>query len=82
MNTNKKNSNALPFNIDGKYFVDDNCDGCGQCLAIASENLTFDQSDVFCYIYKQPENPADEKAMDEAKKFCPQCAIQTKGDKK
>lgn len=68
----------LPFNIDGKYYIDERCNGCGECIQFADENITFEQSDVFCYVYKQPSNDSETNSVEEAKKFCPLCAIQIK----
>jgi ferredoxin len=68
-------SKVLSFNEPGRFFTLDNCDGCGQCQRFAPDNVTFDPSDVFCYVYRQPSTDKEVASIRKAKDLCPVCAM-------
>ncbi len=65
----------LPFNIEGRFFTTAHCDGCSQCLSYASDLITFDESDVFSYVYKQPHSNDELQRILKAHTLCPHNAL-------
>ncbi len=65
----------LQANVPGKYQVDERCIGCGICSAIAPRNFRSDHEQGYDYVYKQPENEAEESLCAEAMDICPVNAI-------
>ena len=65
-------------NVDGFFYVDENCIQCGNCVEIAAENFT--QGDEFYYIYKQPENDEEVENCQQALEECPVDAIGDDGE--
>ena len=41
-------------NVEGKYYVDTSCIGCGMCEGTAPDN--FKMNGDMAIVYKQPEN--------------------------
>ena len=73
----EKESEKLPNNVEGKYYVTDECDGCAYCASVAPENFDFDKSTNTYFVTKQPENAEEIEFMDEAMDDCPVGAIQS-----
>lgn len=65
----------LSENIEGKYYVDDQCIDCDVCRDTSPNNFTRNNHDMYSYVYKQPENPEEEELCEEAKMACPVEAI-------
>lgn len=65
--------NRVPDNVEGEYYVDDQCIVCGVCVAEAPDN--FEMSSEYAYVFKQPEGEAEKKACDSALESCPVDAI-------
>lgn len=66
-------------NVDGAFYVDDQCIDCDLCRETASDNFTRNEDGGYSYVYKQPEND-DEKALcEEAMEGCPVEAIGENG---
>ena len=65
----------LPQNVPGKWYITDDCTGCGACLEIAPENIAEDEDEMISYIKKQPENAEEEENLEEAADQCPTEAI-------
>lgn len=72
-------STRLPFNVPGRFFTLERCEGCGQCIRFAPDQMTFDRSEVFCYVYRQPVTPADFAGIQKAMDWCPANAVQDSG---
>ncbi len=72
-------------NVDGKYYVNGECIGCGLCSAIASDNfrtsLEGDEEAFYNYVFKQPGNELELELCEEARNECPVSAINDDGDK-
>jgi ferredoxin len=62
-------------NVPGKYFIDQNCDNCALCVTEAPNNIRESEDGDHSYVFKQPENEEEEKAMREAIDSCPTEAI-------
>jgi ferredoxin len=69
-------STRLSFNVPGRFFTLERCEGCGQCIRFAPDHMTFDQSEVFCYVYRQPATQVELASLRKAKDLCPSNAMQ------
>ena len=67
-------------NVPGKMFVDQSCIACDACILSAPENFGMHEEDGHAFVKKQPENPAEEAASQEAMQGCPVEAIGDSGD--
>jgi ferredoxin len=68
-----------PENVAGKYFVDAQCIDCDVCRVTAPENFRRDEDKGYSYVSRQPENPEQEAACQEALDSCPVEAIGNDG---
>jgi ferredoxin len=64
-----------PDNVTGRFYVLDTCNGCGLCLTYAIHNFSFDDSGLFYYVYRQPENDDELEDIHKAASVCPMDAI-------
>ncbi len=62
-------------NLPGKMFVDQSCIACDACVLSAPENFGMHPEDEHAFVKKQPNNPAEEAACQEAMSGCPVEAI-------
>ncbi|HLP15074.1 MAG TPA: ferredoxin [Bacteroidota bacterium] len=73
-------SARLSFNIPGSFYTLDRCEGCGQCIRFAPNHVAFDQSEVFCYVYRQPATQAEIACIRKAVELCPANALHEGND--
>ncbi len=71
-------SRKTPDNVPGKYFVDEECILCNDCVERAPEN--FASGDQYAYVKKQPETSDEEEQCQEAMDSCPVNAIGNDGE--
>ncbi|WP_292470894.1 ferredoxin [Methanolobus sp.] len=71
--------NKLDENVDGDYYVDDDCIGCGLCVSSAPDNFKMRDDDNTAYVFKQPENENEKHACESALDECPVEAIGNDG---
>lgn len=69
--------NKVADNVEGEYYVDDQCIACGVCVAEAPDN--FDMAAEYAYVFKQPENEGERDACESALESCPVDAIGNDG---
>lgn len=62
-------------NVEGKYYVDTTCIGCGVCQESAPNNFRIKKGVELSIVHKQPENEAEEEACIDAMGSCPVEAI-------
>ena len=62
-------------NVDGRYFVDEQCIDCNLCREEAPKNFTRQEEVGYSYVYKQPEGEEEEEMCKNAMEFCPVEAI-------
>src|SRR5215218_11170969 len=72
-------AHKYPENIQGKYYVDDQCIDCDLCRETAPANFTRNDDGGHSYVHKQPETPEEEALSKEAMKGCPGEAIGSDG---
>jgi len=68
-------SKKLPFNVPGKYYTTELCDGCAYCAAVAPENFDFEKSSNTYFVARQPQGAEEEEFIQEAMDDCPVDAI-------
>jgi len=72
-------ANKYPENIDGIFYVDDQCIDCDLCRETAPANFKRNDDGGHSFVYKQPESPEEEALCNEAKEGCPVEAIGSDG---
>ncbi|MBN21077.1 MAG: ferredoxin [Bdellovibrionaceae bacterium] len=70
--------NKWADNVDGAFFVDDQCIDCDACRTEAPQNFTRNDEHGYSYVYKQPENDDEKEACEAALEACPVEAIGNK----
>ena len=71
-------SDKVPENVDGPFYVTEECIACGLCVDSAGACFKFNDDESNAFVYKQPEN--DEiKECREALDGCPVDAIKVDG---
>jgi len=73
-------SKKLPFNVPGKYYTTELCDGCAYCAAVAPENFDFEKTSNTYFVAHQPRGAAEEEFIQEAMDDCPVDAIRAEGE--
>ncbi len=72
-------ANKYPENIEGTFYVDDQCIDCDLCRETAPANYKRNDDGGHSYVYKQPESPEEEALCKEAMEGCPVEAIGADG---
>ena len=68
-------ANKYSDNVEGKFFVDDQCIDCDLCRETAPANFKRNDDGGHSYVYKQPDTPEEESLCQEAMDGCPVEAI-------
>ena len=71
--------NRYPENVEGEYYVDDQCIDCDLCRETAPSNFTRQEDEGYSYVYKQPETDEEKAECEEAMDGCPVEAIGNNG---
>ena len=66
-------------NVAGKYYVTDECNGCGLCFSLALQNFMYSNDSSYYYIYQQPADEREEADIREAISVCPVDCINDDG---
>jgi ferredoxin len=72
-------ANKYPENVDGKFYVDEQCIDCDLCRETAPANFKRNDDGGHSFVYKQPESPEEEAVCKEAMEGCPVEAIGDNG---
>jgi len=72
-------ANKYPENVEGKFYVDDQCIDCDLCRETAPANFKRNDDGGHSFVYKQPESPDEESLCKEAMEGCPVEAIGNDG---
>jgi ferredoxin len=65
----------LSENVEGKFYVDATCIDCDLCRETAPGSFRRNDAEGYSYVYRQPENLAEEAACVAALEECPVEAI-------
>ncbi len=71
--------NKYSDNVEGAYYVDDQCIDCDLCRETAPNNFTRQEDEGYSYVYKQPDNDEEKAECEEAMEGCPVEAIGDNG---
>ena len=74
-----KNSKQ-PENVPGKWYVDQTCVPCSNCLEEAPTLLKYNADQTYVFFTKQPGTPEEEAAAQKALEICPTGSIGNDGD--
>ena len=66
-------------NVDGKYYVDDQCIACDACVMEAEDFFEMNDDDGHAFVKKQPTTPDEEEMCVSALEACPVEAIGNDG---
>ncbi len=72
-------TNKFKQNIDGKYYVDDQCIACDACVMEAPDFFEMNDDDGHAYVKAQPESAQQLKECENALAGCPVDAIGNDG---
>ncbi|MEM7144020.1 MAG: ferredoxin [Verrucomicrobiota bacterium] len=67
--------NKYSDNVNGAFYVDDQCIDCDLCRETAPANFTRNEDGGYSYVYKQPEDDEEKELCNEAMEGCPVEAI-------
>jgi ferredoxin len=70
----------LRRNAWGRYYVSDECNGCGLCESYARANFTNGPDSDYYYVVQQPADQDEEQAVVEAIENCPLHCIHDDGE--
>lgn len=73
------NTDKVAKNVPGKWYVDQNCIGCGVCVEVASDNVEMDENEGLAFVKSQPADEVQEADLEEAAEQCPVEAIGNDG---
>ncbi|MDQ8194849.1 ferredoxin [Coraliomargarita sp. SDUM461004] len=69
-----------PENVNGKFYVDEQCIDCDLCRETAPENFTRNEDGGYSFVYKQPTSEEELELCVEALEGCPVEAIGDDGE--
>lgn len=69
-----------PENVDGKFYVDNQCIACDACVIEAPRFFLMNNKEGHAFVKMQPRSEADLKECLEALNSCPVEAIGNDGD--
>lgn len=72
-------NNKVAENVEGAYYVDDECIACQHCIGEAPNNFKMNDSVSNSFVFKQPENDTEKKNCENAMDSCPAEAIGNDG---
>ncbi len=75
------NRNKHEANASGKYYITNDCDGCGKCFPYALQNIMYTQGASKFFIYRQPIDDQEKEKVQRALKACPISCIKDDGAK-
>jgi len=73
-------ANKYPENVEGKFYVDDQCIDCDACRETAPDFFRRNEDKGYSYVFKQPGGADEEAQCQEAMDSCPVEAIGSDGE--
>lgn len=67
-------------NAWGRYYVSNECDGCGACAECAPLNIGRAWDGTYCAIAFQPQDAGEEEALLRAMRACPLGCLHDDGE--
>ena len=75
-----EDSKKHPLNVQGRYYITDDCLACRACEETAPNNIRFASEYGMSYVFKQPSTPEEKKQCREALDECYVAAIRDNGN--
>jgi ferredoxin len=75
----EQSGKKIEDNAPGKYYVTDQCNGCGLCFSIALQNFMYSNDASYYYVYQQPVDEREEVDIREAMSVCQMNCIKDDG---
>lgn len=72
-------SSKWDLNVDGRFYVDDQCIACDACVYEAEKFFKMNDDDGHAYVFKQPTTEEEIKNCQDALDACPVDAIGNDG---
>ena len=72
-------SSKFEQNVDGLFYVDDQCIACDACVMEAPDFFAMNDDDGHAFVFKQPSDEKTLKLCNEALESCPVGAIGNDG---
>ena len=72
--------NRFEENAPGKFYVTDECNGCGRCFSVALQNFMYSNDASYYYIIQQPADLREEEDIREAMSVCQMDCIFDNGE--
>lgn len=76
----ESSGDRIRANAWGRYYVTDECDGCGLCAECAPGNFGRGWDGAYCAVAAQPATNGEEREMRQAMATCPLQCIHDDGD--
>ncbi|MBN1587192.1 MAG: ferredoxin [Candidatus Omnitrophica bacterium] len=73
------NTTKVKLNVEGPYYVDEQCIDCDLCRQTAPNNFDRNEDAGYSYVCKQPADDAEKNLCEEAIEACPVEAIGNDG---
>ncbi|PJZ50690.1 ferredoxin [Leptospira saintgironsiae] len=73
-------NDKVPENVPGKFYIDNSCVPCNDCLEEAPQLLKYTDDESKVYFHKQPASPEEAVAARKAMEICPVEAIGDDGE--
>ncbi|MEI1277579.1 ferredoxin [Leptospira venezuelensis] len=73
-------NDKVPENVPGKFYIDNSCVPCNDCLEEAPKLLKYTDDESKVYFHKQPTTPEEAVAARKAMEICPVEAIGDDGE--
>jgi ferredoxin len=70
----------LRRNAWGRYYVTDECNGCGLCVECAGANFERSDDGTYYYVIQQPYDETEEQAIADARNACGKACIRDDGE--
>jgi ferredoxin len=67
--------------LSAGYYITDECDGCGLCVACAPENIVSAWDGSRCVVGHQPADAREEAELRDAKMACPLTCLHRGSDR-
>lgn len=64
-----------------RYYITEECDGCGLCLACAPENVVSTWDGARCEVAHQPADAREEADLRDAEMACPLACLRRGSDR-
>jgi ferredoxin len=71
--------NGYPENTPGRYYVTEECNGCGLCATFAPDNFAWSADGSYCFVARQPADTLELDALWDAIQVCPMRCIEDDG---